>query len=302
MKKHHRNQNRCYVAAAAALMTGSTHAFVHPVAVTQKKSCSKRLLPLGEYSNNDNSNSKLPLGVEDYEKQPLNTVTPPQATGSLDTVLLGGPVTSLSSSDGLLPSTFLDSAGTVNSVLPATINNNPNDDISKEILLESISRTRPKDVLADVQGVLLSNNDSLKHDDASILSSMRPSSNATTSLFVEDASVDTPNFLEDVRAVLAFSEEAAAEAEASLSAELVEQLDISHSSVSNATSFAAAAISTDLPDVITVDNDMLQQDHVASPVLGEMASKSIEAPNVGKILKFAIPAIASRTQSGRGRH
>ncbi|KAG7349479.1 MATE efflux family protein [Nitzschia inconspicua] len=289
MKKHHRNQNRCYVAATAALMAGSTYAFVYPVGVTQKKSYRKRWLPLGEYSNNDN-NSKLPLGVEDYEKQPLNTVTPPQAATSLDTVLLGGPVTSLSSADLLLPSTSLDSAGTVNSVLPATINNNPNDDISKEILLESISRTRPKDVLADVQGVLLSNNDSIKQDDASILSSMGLSSNATTSLFIEDASVDTPNFLEDVRAVLAFSEEAAAEAEASLSAELVEQLDISHSSVSNATSFAAA-ISTDLPAVTTVDKDVLEQDHVASPVLGEVASKSIEAPNVGKILKFAIPAI-----------
>mmetsp|Transcript_29095 Transcript_29095/g.70250 ORF Transcript_29095/g.70250 Transcript_29095/m.70250 type:complete len:799 (+) Transcript_29095:500-2896(+) len=86
---------------------------------------------------------------------------------------------------------------------------------------------------------------------------------------------------DDVKAVLEASGVAAAEAEASMPPDLVEQLEFSQSS--NVTSQIATPLVVDeIPEILP-----------ASSVVGEAVTSTIkiESPSVMKILKFAIPAI-----------
>ncbi|CAJ1934282.1 unnamed protein product [Cylindrotheca closterium] len=86
---------------------------------------------------------------------------------------------------------------------------------------------------------------------------------------------------DDVKAVLEASGVAAAEAEASMSPDLVEQLEFAQTS--NSTSRIATPLVVDeIPEILP-----------ASSVVGEAVTTTtkIESPSVMKILKFAIPAI-----------
>jgi Na+-driven multidrug efflux pump len=174
-------------------------------------------------------------------------------------------------------------------------------DISKEILLDSISRTTPQEVLGDavadhLQGGIFNN-----HSEGG---NVNKSDNGTFNLITtptplyENVSENVNDHRnpvalnEDVQAVLAFSEEAAAAAEATLSPELVVQLELSKRS--NATTSFVSDTETLSETVVaasTTEADALPEILPASQVVGEPATKAIVAPDVRKILKFAIPAI-----------
>jgi hypothetical protein len=157
-------------------------------------------------------------------------------------------------------------------------------DQGKELVLETISNSKPEDVLFDVSEHVAS----IFADDASLdepqLEDTTPlvsgSGNALSG--TEYANFGNNTLLsEDVMAIFQASEVAAAEAEASMTPDLIEQL-----------AFSATA-----PNTTTTRSTPLVVDEIAeilrpSSVVGEaVTSTKIEPPSVSKILKFAIPAI-----------
>jgi Na+-driven multidrug efflux pump len=296
------SNNRRYLAAAAALMAATANGFVNPVSVTLSTSIStagrkagtKRSLPAVDYS---------PSNTLDYEDASEKSVSlPPQQLS----VSVGGVVDSvivwesspLSTTDVFLPPTTtvmnlaippLD----VDSVLINTISQD--DDLSKQqVLLDSVKRARPEVVMVETEA---------------FRSSMGPGTNNATSMYDKDdvtaiatddknVKIANPTFLEDVKAVLAFSEEAALQAEASMSPELVERLQLNVGVNATTITKEEPPLFGDVDGVkefvaVTAPSTVLDQILPASQVVGEPISKTttIEAPNVGKILKFAIPAI-----------
>mmetsp|Transcript_72886 Transcript_72886/g.211012 ORF Transcript_72886/g.211012 Transcript_72886/m.211012 type:complete len:741 (-) Transcript_72886:107-2329(-) len=138
-----------------------------------------------------------------------------------------------------------------------------------EVLVESISRTTPLEVFKSVEEDATVQADSLFAESAM----NNESDTERSENFLENFN-DTSfeNRDDDVKAVLEASGKAAAAAEASLSPELMKQLEFSKSNSTHAES---------VPDILS-----------ASSVVGEPAtSTKIESPKVSKILKFAIPAI-----------
>ena len=92
---------------------------------------------------------------------------------------------------------------------------------------------------------------------------------------------NSTNLSEDVLAVLEASGAAAVEAEATLSPDLIEQLDFSSSGSNSTSTMSTPLVVDEIPEILT-----------ASSVVGEaVTSTKIETPSVKKILKFAIPAI-----------
>lgn len=142
-----------------------------------------------------------------------------------------------------------------------------------DILRESITNLNPEGVFEDISaktGSLMAND---------------PTSGLMGDVKNEE-SIATPtpelpdwNRNEDVKAILEASGQAAAEAEASMPPELIEQFELT---ASNGTMSSAAGLEGDtVSDILT-----------AASVVGEPATKTnIETPEVSKILKFAIPAI-----------
>jgi hypothetical protein len=271
--------------AAIVSTSGSVNGFVPTashIVSTKTITTNKKRRPLssltGDYKNEDNDERKMMVSLDPIKNK----------------------------NDALLESTEL--------FIPTT--SSSSSDIAKELLLESISRTRPQDVLEDV--VLMSVNDS-KDDirssttvtttgtttgpsssSSSLGGSKKDDSSATTtttkflsSLGISNATTTTTggNMMnDDVKAILVASEEAVAAAEASMSPELAKQLDIvanngttiitSTSSISKIGETTSAARPRPLPEIVP-----------ASKVVGEPVTKRIDAPGVAKVLKFAIPAI-----------
>ena len=199
-----------------------------------------------------------------------------------------------------------------------------------DILLESISRTSPEEVFESIEKdvVVAASNENVLLDDLSTFPSPpeeifesfqdqvdqqveslfaeTEAAAATSQMFGEGGDLgsggeeapgtvipsdggdeDIRNRDEDVKAILEASGQAAAAAEASMPPELAEQLELGNSTLT----------STPLVEVTSVTTAPAKEDAVpdilsAASVVGEPVTKQkIEAPAVGKILKFAIPAI-----------
>jgi hypothetical protein len=145
------------------------------------------------------------------------------------------------------------------------------DAATKEIIIESFSRMRPEDFLVETTTA------------ATNLVSFLAISNTTRGDTIgTTTSISTMN--EDVKAILAASEEAVAAAEATMSPDLAKQLDL-------VTMNGTTTTTRMPPESLVVEPSLLPEILPASKVVGEPATKTIDAPGVAKILKFAIPAI-----------
>jgi hypothetical protein len=148
----------------------------------------------------------------------------------------------------------------------------------KELVLDTISNSKPEDVPFDVSEHVAS----IFADDASLdeppLEDTAPlvsgSGNALSA--TEYANFRNSTLLsEDFMAIMQASEVAAAEAEASMTPDLIEQLKFSATAPNTTTTV------DEIPEILST-----------SSVVGEsVTSTKIEPPSVSKILKFAIPAI-----------
>jgi len=164
-------------------------------------------------------------------------------------------------------------------------------DAQAELLLDTIENTKPEDIdivfdVAEQTASLFPDEtmeeEQLTEEQASLGVEMTPSSLDNVLSGTEYADFGNSTMLsDDLKAVLEASGVAAAEAEASMPPDLVEQLDFSQAT--NATSAIAAPLVVDeVPDILP-----------ASSVVGEAVTSTtkIDSPSVMKILKFAIPAI-----------
>jgi Na+-driven multidrug efflux pump len=295
--------NKLYVAAATvALIATTANGFVNPVPVTVipstatagRKAGTKRSFPETYYSralhNEDDfeQSASLPL------QQPSFTVG-----GGIDSVIL------LESSPRSTTDAF---------VIPITAGRNlavpsievdalrvetesQDNDLARQILLDSFTRTRPGDVLDEVETHRTSIGRDTNHSNATSFTDKNVIAAAA------NYNVDTPISLDDVKAVLALSEEAAILAEASMSPEIVDRLQLGPNAGTNATITTTNAnegspMIGELDGVkefisSSVPSTSLDQILPASRVAKEPVSQTttIEAPDVGKILNFAIPAI-----------
>jgi hypothetical protein len=148
------------------------------------------------------------------------------------------------------------------------------DKLISEELLESITNTKPEDVLAVVDVDVSEQVTAIFADSQQGVQNSKSNTNSNVLPGVEFAAFSNATLSEDVKAVLEASGEAAAAAEASMPQELIEQLNLS-SVGSNATVVDA------IPEILS-----------AASVVGEpVTATKIEAPRVSQILKFAIPAI-----------
>ncbi|KAL3912619.1 MAG: hypothetical protein SGILL_006811 [Bacillariaceae sp.] len=314
-------------AAATLLAAQSSHGFV-PTNTIPSASSSSRSRGAGikrslqDINNNNNNNFDTPAESDNInknelfedivEQQPLLANIPP-------TVPAGG---SNDNSNNLFGDTAGAALATPATPLYATTSSNSDGDISKEVLLDSITRTNPQEVLGDLMeeavsdhvqsifaGTGAGNNIVMNGGDGSDSDTTINNSIISTTTLFDDASSITINdnssnnnnpvaLNEDVQAVLAFSEEAVAEAEASLSPEIVEQLELELNVGSNATTTTSSSfvdeetlVETAFAASVAAEEDTLHEIHPASEVVGEPATAVIEAPDMRKILKFAIPAI-----------
>jgi len=168
-------------------------------------------------------------------------------------------------------------------------------DPSNQILRDSISRTRPQDVLGSI---LAEGDDTAEQSakavdggDASAFLTSLGVSNLTTTAMQSSGVVAGSD---DVKAVLALTEAAAIEAEATLQPELLQELELATvgTNASSTASFVSSEESLPIalfPEPAVVESEM-PEILKAAQVVGEPATK-IESPDVRKILKFAIPAI-----------
>lgn len=157
-------------------------------------------------------------------------------------------------------------------------------DQQTEILFESFTTNKPEDVLfLDVSEQINSIfSEEQKGQETESVNEVVPLGENVLSGtdYADFSNTNNTNINEDVLAVLEASEAAVVEAEASLSPDLIEQLDFT-SSGSNSSTMSTPLVVDEIPDILS-----------ASSVVGEAVTKTtIESPSVSKILKFAIPAI-----------
>jgi len=161
-------------------------------------------------------------------------------------------------------------------------------DQGAELLLDVIQNTKPEeiDILFDVaepESNLFPVELSEEEEPVAPLLDMTPPSNMDNVLSGTDYAdfSNSTGLNDDVKAVLEASGVAAAEAEASMPPDLVEQLDFS-SSISNNATATTPLLADEIPEILP-----------ASSVVGEAVTSTtkIESPSVTKILKFAVPAI-----------
>lgn len=200
---------------------------------------------------------------------------------------------------------------------------------SKAILLESISRTDPMDVLSEVEDSVSEYVNSIfadtigatgdhskpdgKDEDASsalpdsILSSMNL--DLTGEIGTPNSGIDNSRLTvnEDVKAILEASGEAVTAAEAILPPELAERLQLLGANSVNGTTQTIWDLQ-DLNPTPQISEEERSTEHSVSPysmvnelnlpeilpasqIVGEPVTRKLDAPSVRKILKFAIPAI-----------
>lgn len=198
-------------------------------------------------------------------------------------------------------------------------------DESKAILLESITRTNPSDVLSEVESSISDHVEALfdkteatgelagtggSGENASSASNYGKLASMgldlTGQLGIATTGIDGGSIAinEDVKAILEASGEAVVAAEAFLPPQLAQQLEFLGARSGNGTTqtirdpheFNGSPLFTEpfIPSVLDqtgVVEDDLPEILPASMVVGEPVTRKIEPPSVHKILKFAIPAI-----------
>ena len=165
-------------------------------------------------------------------------------------------------------------------------------DEGAEIFLNSILQTNPDDILAEADAALDSMfADTTSNDnDNNIGTESPPFVDNFEHLEISEAPYDSfvdPVMNDDLKVVLEASGAAAAAAEATMSEDLLQQLDAVPITNGNATDGVVGGL------LSTPPTEQVSEILPASAVVGESATaiEKIQAPSVGKILKFAIPAI-----------
>lgn len=155
-----------------------------------------------------------------------------------------------------------------------------NDQVIADEILESISMTKPEDVVSEIAVDISEHVKSIFAETEPDVSETgeKPTKNALSG--VEFADFGDAPMNEDVKAILEASSEAVAAAEASMPQDLKEQLEFPTTN-SNTTTVAVQLEVDEIPEILS-----------ASSVVGEpVTTTKVESPRVSEILKFAIPAI-----------
>lgn len=188
-----------------------------------------------------------------------------------------------SASTALSPAPAQPAAIPVIAIDDALITPKKNEEFINELLLENISRQSPDQIFAS----------SLSEDDPTV-AAPAPALETQSSTGVANVTSSATASTGEVQAILAASGQAAAVAEASMPRALAEELDWAAPDVvfagSNAANASLPLVSDRKTPVVT---DSVEEILSAASVVGEpvTATQTIEAPEVMKILKFAIPAI-----------
>ena len=155
-----------------------------------------------------------------------------------------------------------------------------NDQVIADEILESISMTKPEDVVSEIAVDISEHVKSIFAETEPDVSETgeKPTKDALSG--VEFADFGDAPMNEDVKAILEASSEAVAAAEASMPQDLKEQLEFPTTN-SNTTTVAVQLEVDEIPEILS-----------ASSVVGEpVTTTKVESPRVSEILKFAIPAI-----------
>jgi hypothetical protein len=149
-------------------------------------------------------------------------------------------------------------------------------DEGAQLFLNSILQTEPEDIIAEadetLEYIFSEANGTTDNPPPPEIDTL-PENTPVLESFVD------PGMTDDLKVVLEASGAAAAAAEASMSQDLLERLEFAPTNASS-TDLGLLAPTEQVSEILSV-----------SSVVGERVTAKIEAPEVSKILKFAIPAI-----------